>query len=348
MRTDRVRAIIIIIEILPIEQQIVKLKNASNNKYIDEEEIKYIKDYLKINTKENESIEKQTKNGKLKNAETLEDLYAYVTDEVNARKNKEAEVIEVESISQEENFDTILDELNADAQNTEILAEEDYTLEQAKDVKMKLIRLMGRVTELQNKVYLLHAEDGTTVTSKMARSSETLRTINEKIQKMNWYINNKTPKVEEIEEKEKLTVWGKVKKFFGKIKRGLTKEEKLTLPTENTRKEKRRLEGLQNRANQIIQSESRDIERWANDVFLWQNGFTEQERIDKIYRSICGKGYLYEALDCSEEEKYEVIKIVYSEIERKHQEWIGSARNPINMGQCVTILECDKRKPEGR
>lgn len=347
MRTDRIRAIIIIIEILPIEQQIVKLNNASNNKYIDEEEIQYIKDYLKINTKENESIEKQTKNGKLKNAETLEDLYAYVTDEVNARKNKKAEVIEVESISQEENFDTILDKLNTDAQNIEILGEEEYTLEQAKDIKMKLVRLTGKVTELQNKAYLLHAEDETTVTSKMARSSEALRTINEKIQKMNWYINNKTPKVEAIEEKKKLTVWGKVKKFFGKIKKFFVQEDS-NLPFENPRKEKRRLEGLQNRANQIIQSESRDIERWANDVFLWQNGFTEQERIDKIYKSVCGKAYLYEALGCSEEEKYEVIKIVYSEIERKHQEWIESARNPINMGQCVTILERDKRKPEGR
>ena len=34
--------------------------------------------------------------------------------------------------------------------------------------------------------------------------------------------------------------------------------------------------------NEIIESESKDIERLAKDIFLWQDSMTEQKRIDKV------------------------------------------------------------------
>ncbi len=348
VRADRVRAIIIIIRVLPVEQQIIKLENASNNNYINEEESNYIKDCLQIDIKEEQVNRNQPKNEKLKNAKTFEELYEYVTGEVNRRKTQEEKNAQINKPEiQEKSYDIELDKLRDEIMGIKIPPEVEYTLEQAKEVKMKLMRLSAKVTDLNKKVYLLHDDSNTTVTSKLARSTDTLNTINSKLLDINLYIDEKNSKVEEnSKEEEQITIFKRVKNFFGKVKRFFTNNDALAMSTKESKVKKRRIKKIQNSVNKIMEIEQRRVERWARDTFLWKNGFSQEEKINKIYRELRGIGYSNDFFSENEEENYEIAKILFSQIERKHQEWLEDVRNPVNMGQTVECLENEKSKSE--
>ena len=349
MRKDRVRSIIIIIRYLPIQEQLIKLTNAQNNCYIDEEEVGYIKEQLNI--KEvigfaNFAMQTTTEE------ETVEDIQKVVREEGKVATTEEIpeQLVLVDTrmldfakkYVKSKSFEGRLEKIAEEAKSIEILGEEEYTLEDAKKLKTQLVGLRGSVIALHSDVQLLHDGGKEKITERMRASSETLDIIEGKIKKLSFYILEKTPKVEEVEEEE-LTPWNKVKKFLGNIRKKFISTE-----SESPRKVQKRFKRVQEKLNEIIESESKEIERLSRDDFLWRDNITEQRRIDIINRTMCGKSYVAKILEGPEEEKNEVIRMLCLEMKSRHQSWLKDPRNPINMGQIVCGREQQSKTTTSR